>query len=77
MFCYLTLCRHIKRRTGLLNSAQFLGNLFAIIFTPFVSDIFGRRPALFFGSCIMCVGVALQAASWSVAVFIGARFCSE
>ncbi|KIM39830.1 hypothetical protein M413DRAFT_184713 [Hebeloma cylindrosporum] len=60
---------------GLLNSAQFLGNLFAVLFTPFVSDTFGRRAALFFGSCIMCIGVALQAASWSVEVFIGARCC--
>jgi MFS family permease len=77
MLCYLRQSRHTKRRTGFLNSAQFLGNLVAVLFTPFVSDIFGRRQALFFGSCIMCVGVALQAASWSVAVFTGARFCSE
>ncbi|KAF8149918.1 general substrate transporter [Crassisporium funariophilum] len=60
---------------GLINSAQFLGNLTGLPFTPFVSDIWGRRTALFFGGLIMCVGVALQAAAWSVPMFIGARYC--
>jgi len=43
-------------------------------FTPFVSDIFGRRIALIVGSLIMCVGVAIQAASTNVPMFTGARF---
>ncbi|KAF8968145.1 general substrate transporter [Flammula alnicola] len=59
---------------GLLNSAQFIGNLSSLPFTPFVSDTFGRRAALFVGGLIMCLGVALQAAAWSVPMFIGARF---
>jgi MFS family permease len=46
-------------------------------FTPFASDLLGRRAALFLGSVIMLAGVALQVASVSVAMFIGARFMSE
>ncbi|KAF8968146.1 general substrate transporter [Flammula alnicola] len=63
------------KRLGLINSAQFLGNLTGLPFTPFVSDILGRRTALFLGSIIMCVGIALQAASRNVPMFIGARYC--
>ncbi|KAH9481375.1 Lactose permease [Psilocybe cubensis] len=59
---------------GLLNSAQFLGNLVGLPFSPYVSDTYGRRVALFLGSMIMCAGVGLQAAAWSIAAFIGARF---
>ncbi|KDR76241.1 hypothetical protein GALMADRAFT_225930 [Galerina marginata CBS 339.88] len=62
------------RTLGVINSAQFLGNLSVLPFTPFVSDSLGRRSALFFGSVIMCLGVALQAAAWSVPMLIGARF---
>jgi len=66
---------HPKGKTlGVLNSAQFIGNIIGLPATPFISDIFGRRAALFFGGLIMCVGVALQAAANSVAMFIGARF---
>lgn len=61
---------------GLLNSAQFVGNLIALPFTPFLSDIYGRRAALLFGGVIMCVGVGIQSAAWNVPMFIGARFTS-
>ncbi|PPQ98744.1 lactose permease [Panaeolus cyanescens] len=59
---------------GLLISAQFLGNLIGLPFTPYVSDRFGRRFALFWGGVIMLVGVALQSAAWNVPIFTGARF---
>lgn len=66
---------HPRGKTlGILNSAQFIGNLIALPFTPYASDIYGRRAALFFGAVIMCVGVGLQAAAWSIPMFIGARF---
>ena len=63
--------------SGLINSAQFLGNLIALPFTPYASDILGRRIALFLGSIVMCMGIALQAAAKNVPMFIGSRFCSE
>ncbi|PPQ69312.1 hypothetical protein CVT25_005913 [Psilocybe cyanescens] len=62
------------RTLGVINSAQFLGNLTGLPFTPFLSDILGRRAALFIGSLIMCLGVGLQAAAWSVPMLIGARY---
>ncbi|TFK40369.1 general substrate transporter [Crucibulum laeve] len=65
---------HPQGRTlGVINSAQSLGCLVGLPFSPFVSDIFGRRAALFLGSLVMLAGVALQASSWSVGMFIAAR----
>ncbi|PFH52987.1 hypothetical protein AMATHDRAFT_73803 [Amanita thiersii Skay4041] len=58
---------------GLINSAQNLGCLVGLPFTPLVSDTLGRRAALFTGSLIMLAGVALQAASLSVEMLIAAR----
>ncbi|KAJ2917422.1 hypothetical protein MD484_g2970, partial [Candolleomyces efflorescens] len=58
---------------GIIGSAQFLGNLGGLPFSPFVSDLFGRRAALFIGGLIMLAGVAVQSASWNVGMLIGAR----
>ncbi|RXW25548.1 hypothetical protein EST38_g311 [Candolleomyces aberdarensis] len=58
---------------GIIGSAQFLGNLFGLPFSPFVSDMLGRRAALFIGGLIMLAGVAIQSASWNVGMLIGAR----
>jgi len=58
---------------GVINSAQSIGALVGLPLTPFVSDIFGRRAALFLGSVIMLAGAALQCAATNVAMFISAR----
>ncbi|KAH6913115.1 hexose transporter [Coprinopsis sp. MPI-PUGE-AT-0042] len=58
---------------GVINSAQFIGNLAGLPFSPFVSDWFGRRAALFMGSLIMLAGVAVQSTSRSVGMLIGSR----
>ncbi|EGN99259.1 hypothetical protein SERLA73DRAFT_55023 [Serpula lacrymans var. lacrymans S7.3] len=58
---------------GLINSAQGIGALVGIPFSPFLSDAFGRRATLFVGSIIMLAGVATQSAAQNVAMFIGAR----
>ncbi|KAJ7284990.1 general substrate transporter [Mycena rebaudengoi] len=58
---------------GLINSAQSIGGLVGLPFTPYASDILGRRITLFLGSVIMLAGVALQISAWSVAVLISAR----
>ncbi|KAJ7931532.1 general substrate transporter [Mycena leptocephala] len=58
---------------GVINSAQSIGGLIGLPFTPYASDMLGRRAALFIGSLIMLGGVALQISAWSVAVLICAR----
>ncbi|KAJ7364055.1 hypothetical protein DFH08DRAFT_265176 [Mycena albidolilacea] len=65
---------HPKGTTlGVINSAQSIGGLVGLPFTPYASDMLGRRAALFIGSLIMLAGVALQISAWSVAVLITAR----
>lgn len=43
-------------------------------FAPYVSDGIGRRRAVWLGAIIMCIATAVQTASQSVGMFIGARF---
>ncbi|KAH8113751.1 hexose transporter [Phellopilus nigrolimitatus] len=59
---------------GLLNAIQNIGSLAAYPFAPYFSDSVGRRPAVIFGAAIMCAATALQTASQTVNMFIGARF---
>lgn len=59
---------------GLLNAIQNIGTFGALPFSPYVTDYFGRRVAIFLGSALMIVGAALQTASQNVGMFIGARF---
>ncbi|KAJ7707692.1 general substrate transporter [Mycena rosella] len=61
------------RILGVINSAQSIGGLVGLPFTPYASDMLGRRAALFLGSVIMLAGVALQISAWSVPVLISAR----
>jgi sugar porter (SP) family MFS transporter len=59
---------------GLLNAIQNIGALAAYPFAPFLSDGIGRRRTIILGAAIMCGATALQSASQSVGMFIGARF---
>ncbi|KAF5367586.1 hypothetical protein D9758_003710 [Tetrapyrgos nigripes] len=61
------------KNLGLINCAQNIGGLVGMPFTPFASDILGRRAALFMGSLIMLAGVAMQFASTTVKMFIASR----
>lgn len=61
-------------KLGLLNAIQNIGALAAYPFAPYLSDGIGRRPTIFFGACIMVIATAVQTASQSVGMFIGARF---
>ncbi|EIW83455.1 hexose transporter [Coniophora puteana RWD-64-598 SS2] len=61
-------------KLGLLNAIQNIGALAGYPFAPYVSDGIGRRKTVWFGATIMLVGTALQTASQSVNMFIGARF---
>ncbi|KAF8551822.1 hexose transporter [Imleria badia] len=59
---------------GLLNAIQNIGALAGYPFAPYLSDGLGRRQAVWFGAAIMCIATAIQTASQSVEMFIGARF---
>ncbi|KAG0647662.1 Lactose permease [Hyphodiscus hymeniophilus] len=59
---------------GLLNAIFSVGQVAAIPFIPFFADRFGRKPTIIGGTMILFVGVAVQSASVSIGMFIGARF---
>lgn len=52
---------------------QNIGAIAAYPFAPYLSDGLGRRPTVLIGAAIMCAATALQTASQSVRMFIGAR----
>lgn len=56
-----------------LTRSQNIGSLGGYPFAPYLSDGIGRRLTVFLGALIMCAGVAIQTASNSVKMFIGAR----
>ncbi|PCH35315.1 general substrate transporter [Wolfiporia cocos MD-104 SS10] len=60
---------------GLLNAIQNIGSLAAYPFAPYLSDGIGRRRTIWFGACIMLIGVGVQTGARSLSMFIGARFC--
>ncbi|EGO03759.1 hypothetical protein SERLA73DRAFT_175384 [Serpula lacrymans var. lacrymans S7.3] len=61
-------------KLGLLNAIQNIGALAAYPFAPYLSDGIGRRKTVFVGAAIMLIATAVQTASQSVGMFIGARF---
>ena len=48
---------------GLISSLYSLGSIASLPFVPFVSDRFGRRIAILFGSVVMIIGAVLQMAA--------------
>ncbi|KAJ7473816.1 general substrate transporter [Mycena galericulata] len=63
-----------KGKLGLLSAIQNIGSLAAYPFAPYLCDGIGRRPTVFIGALIMVIATAIQTASQSVGMFIGARF---
>lgn len=59
---------------GLLNAIQNIGSLAAYPFAPYLSDGIGRKKTILLGAALMCIATAIQTASQSVRMFIGARF---
>ncbi|OBZ67386.1 Lactose permease [Grifola frondosa] len=59
---------------GLLTAIQNIGSLAGLPFAPYLSDGIGRRPTIWIGALVMLVGVAVQSASRTIGMFIGARF---
>ncbi|KAG1737263.1 general substrate transporter [Suillus lakei] len=58
---------------GLINSAHGIGILSGTPFSPYVSDLLGRRATMFIGAIIMLAGVLTQTSSTTMQVFLGAR----
>lgn len=48
--------------------------LCATPFAPYVSDIFGRKIGILFGSAIVLIAAILQAATQNLGMFVGSRF---
>ncbi|KAG2034923.1 general substrate transporter [Suillus americanus] len=60
-------------KLGLINCAHDIGILSGTPFSPYVSDLLGRRATMFIGAVIMLAGVLTQASSTTIQVFLGAR----
>ncbi|KAJ6546213.1 general substrate transporter [Mycena vulgaris] len=63
-----------KGKLGLLSAIQNIGALAGYPFAPYLCDGIGRRPTVFIGALMMVIATAIQTASQSVGMFIGARF---
>ncbi|OJA10001.1 hypothetical protein AZE42_03823 [Rhizopogon vesiculosus] len=61
-------------KLGLLNAIQNIGSLCAYPFGSYMADGMGRRFSILFGATLMIAATAIQTASQSVQMFIGARF---
>lgn len=59
--------------TGLNTASVFIGGFLGPLVSGMISDKFGRRPAIFWGSAITLVGVLLQTTAQNIAVFVIAR----
>ncbi|KAG1872232.1 hypothetical protein F4604DRAFT_1881038 [Suillus subluteus] len=62
-----------SRSSGLINCAHDIGILSGTPFSPYVSDLLGRRATMFIGAVVMLVGALTQATSTTMQVFLGAR----
>lgn len=60
-------------KLGLINCAHDIGILSGTPFSPYVSDLLGRRATMFIGAVVMLAGVLTQGSSMTIQVFIGAR----
>ncbi|KAJ7238290.1 hexose transporter [Mycena haematopus] len=63
-----------KGKLGLLGAIQNIGSLAGYPFAPYLCDGIGRRPTVFIGALMMVIATAIQTASQSVGMFIGARY---
>lgn len=59
--------------TGALTSSVWIGGILAGLTYGSITDLIGRRPALFWAAVITIIGVILQTAAQNIAMFIIAR----
>ncbi|KAF8652265.1 hypothetical protein AX16_004481 [Volvariella volvacea WC 439] len=59
---------------GLMSAIYSLGAIVALPLVPIVTDVLGRRRAIWFGSILMVIGAVIQTASQNFAMFVMSRF---
>lgn len=59
--------------TGLNTASVFIGGFFGPLVSGIMTDRLGRRPAIFWGTLVLLIGVILQTAAQNVAMFVIAR----
>lgn len=62
--CYGIIINYLKKNIGALAGYPF---------APYLCDGIGRRPTVFIGALLVVIATAIQTASQSVEMFIGAR----
>ncbi|KAG8726105.1 hypothetical protein FRC12_023704, partial [Ceratobasidium sp. 428] len=63
-----------SKALGLFNAIQSIGALAATPFAPYISDIFGRKAGILFGSALVLIAAVLQTATQNLGMFVGSRF---
>lgn len=59
--------------TGLNTGSVFIGGFFGPIISGVITDRLGRRPAIFWGTIVLLVGIILQTAAQDIAMFVVGR----
>ncbi|KAJ5128159.1 hypothetical protein N7448_008938 [Penicillium atrosanguineum] len=59
--------------TGLNTASVFIGGFLGPLVSGVIADRLGRRPAIFWGSCLTIVGIIIQTASQNIGMFVAAR----
>lgn len=60
-------------KLSMFGSSMSLGSLIGLPFVPWMCDHLGRKPTVIVGSCIIILGVGLQAGALSFDMFFAAR----
>ncbi|KAK2792595.1 hypothetical protein FQN52_003100 [Onygenales sp. PD_12] len=60
---------------GLLSASYWVGNVIGVVFIAWLSDRYGRRISLIFGSILCLIGVAICTATINNGAFVAGRLC--
>lgn len=63
-----------EKDLGLFNAIQSIGSLCATPIAPYLADGLGRKNGIIFGATVAFIGAAIQTATQSLGMFVGARF---
>ena len=59
--------------TGLNTASVFIGGFLGPLVSGIIADRIGRRPAIFWGSLVMIIGIIIQTAAQNIAMFVIGR----